>query len=252
MFDHIVTQPPPLRSGASRAEEGMHELDHVKVVVHRCHLGIAEIKRNPSRRTPPGPERQRHIEELLYKAQVDLQYYAAMVFKRDPRAKQIVLVAAAGVYWKWIQVKRKHIVPWELQQAPDWKDKVWVKKKMMIYNKAGLSKIRYYQLWTACPLLTLGSVGGDAGLTEVRRSLITILNRHVKKGATVARPPLPASHSDVQMDAGQASQVEVELGHNDMDVDYELDVDYDNIDLDPTYVDEGSESSEGSAFGYDD
>ncbi|KAI0794623.1 hypothetical protein C8Q74DRAFT_1249797 [Fomes fomentarius] len=143
-------------------------------VRHHCFPIIEEIKPCPSHRLR-GEALDKIRLERLDEAEKDLYNYAQAALERDMCAVSIILIAAAGPYWRWIEVGREEI-------ASFGEERQWVVKKNRAYRK----KFKKAAIWC------LGEEDSDRELTRLRDdALIPLIENHHNYATTMI--PIPPS-----------------------------------------------------------
>lgn len=141
---------------------------------HHCFPIIEEIKPCPSHRLR-GDELQKAILKRLMEAEGDLYEYVQAAFERDMCAESIILISAAGPYWRWIQVKCEEIATFGEER-----------QRAVKMGEAYGDKFAHAEIWC------LGEEESDRELTRLRDdALIPLLENHHNYATTMI--PIPPS-----------------------------------------------------------
>lgn len=141
-------------------------------VEHQCFPMLVENKRNPSRTLRPGEEFDVDLSELLWQGLGDLIGYAAVYFERDEYAQSVILLAGAGLHWRWLEVSAAEVPPLVLLQSQ---------------QVQGIP-VPIHVKWNARPCFVLGTEESDQELIRLRKeALVPLLQSHERYPMTMAR-----------------------------------------------------------------
>ena len=103
---------------------------------------------------------------LLGRAQRQVYQYACEYFHRDRCAESVILMAASGPYWRWIEVTRAQCAPVRPSKDEEATSALTLQKN-------------YLRRFNRAPIFTLGTTASDKELTRMRdKALIPLLENH--------------------------------------------------------------------------